>query len=271
MAGATVSWRSAFGSIAEVPAHTVDVTRPRGYRAPVTSDLVRELYAGPPDTFVERRKELAKQLRTSGDKSGAAEVAKLRRPSRAAWALNRVIAADPSALDALVEAGGKLEAVQRGESGGAAELRQLAGERRALISRLADGAENELGAEGSAVRERLQGTLEAASVDAAVADELRGGTLAKEVDPPSGFGPLGMAPALSLVPAAEEPEPEPGPEPEPDRRAELEDELVSLGEQLRPVEKHAEALQKELNRVLQQADRLRVRQKEIDAELEALD
>src|SRR4051795_4094241 len=120
-------------------------------------DQLRELYAGPPDAFVERRKELAKQLRSSGDKAGAAEVAKMRRPSRAAWALNLVVVQDSDSFGQLLDVGRQLEAVQRGEGGSAADLRRLASERRELIGRLADAAESELGGEGAGQREKLQG------------------------------------------------------------------------------------------------------------------
>lgn len=239
---------------------------------PEADEGVRELYAGPADTFVERRKELAKQLRSDGQREAAAEVARLRRPSRAAWALNRAVAADPDGLPALVDVGRELEAVQRGEGGGAAELRRLAGQRREQIGRLADAAEAELGGEGAGLREKLQGTLEAASVDPAVAEALAAGTLAKEVDPPSGFGPLGMAPELRLVRdhnRAAEAEPEP--EPEPDRRPELRAELAEVNDELRQATKRVAALERDLQGARRQADGLTRRRDAIETELRTLD
>ena len=232
-------------------------------------ERVRELYAGPPDTFIDRRKELAKALRADGDKEGAAAVGKLRRPSRAAWALNRVVAAHHDDLNELVDIGRQLQDVQRGAGGGAADLRRLAGERRAVIVRLADAAVAELGGDDTAaLREKLQGTLEAASTESEVADALAAGTLDKEQDPPSGFGPLGLAPvpkpdSSEAPPEAEEPE-------EPDRTPELEAELAEVEAQLKRAEMRITALEDELDGARRRADGFARRRDALNDELRDL-
>ncbi len=53
----------------------------------------KELFVVDPNEFVARRDELARELRVRGDKTEAAAVKKLRRPSVALWALN-VVATD---------------------------------------------------------------------------------------------------------------------------------------------------------------------------------
>jgi hypothetical protein len=61
-------------------------------------DLVDPLYAGPPEEFVAARDALAKRLRADGDRATAAEVAKLRRPTATAAALNQVARTVPDVL-----------------------------------------------------------------------------------------------------------------------------------------------------------------------------
>lgn len=53
-------------------------------------DDLAALYAGPFADFIRARDALAKQLRAAGRKDEAATVKSLRKPSRPAWALNRV-------------------------------------------------------------------------------------------------------------------------------------------------------------------------------------
>lgn len=55
---------------------------------------ISELYHGPLEDFIQRRAELAKQVRAAGDRDGAARIKVLRKPSRAAWALNAATASD---------------------------------------------------------------------------------------------------------------------------------------------------------------------------------
>src|SRR5690349_13850069 len=117
---------------------------------------VRELYAGPPETFVERRNALAKELRAAKQKDEAAGVGKLRRPSGAAWALNLVVAAHGEDFAQLLDLGRQLEDVQRGAGGGAADLRRLTTERRGVVGRLVDAAAAELGGDAAGLREKLQ-------------------------------------------------------------------------------------------------------------------
>ncbi len=183
-----------------------------------------ELYGLDPKDFVAARNDLAKRLRKEGDKALAAEVAKLKRPSPAAWAVNQLARRHRADLEELVRLGGVLRAAQEGALSGAAEadLRQAGRARREAVSRLAGMAEalfDERGGGGAAHAGDVGATLEAASLDAEAGAAVLAGRLTEDMRPPSGFGVFddaGPAP-----PRAERPRPASEPETaEPDERAE---------------------------------------------------
>lgn len=185
-------------------------------------EATAELYGLDPKDFVLARNDLARRLRKAGERSLAAEVAKLRRPSPAAWAVNQLARGHRSDLEELVRLGQALRAAQDGALAGAepGDLRQAGRARRDAVSRLAGLAEGLLeqrgGAPGAHARE-VAGTLEAASLDEEAAIAVLGGRLSDELEPPSGFGLFdlpepGPRPAPGPVPE-ERPEPDPGPSP----------------------------------------------------------
>ncbi len=158
-------------------------------------DDVDALYAADPDQFVAARQALVKRMRAEGDKAGAAEVAGLRRPTAAAWAVNQLARRHPDELDGLVERGAELRrAHERLLSGGRDDDTAAAGRRRReAIADLADRAVailTESGRSGDAHRDGIAATLDAASLDPDVAADVVAGRLSKELDPPSGFGEL---------------------------------------------------------------------------------
>jgi len=65
-------------------------------------EAITALYLSPLEDFIPRRDALTKELRSAGDRAAATRVKALRKPSRAAWALN-VAAADGGALRKLVD------------------------------------------------------------------------------------------------------------------------------------------------------------------------
>jgi hypothetical protein len=156
---------------------------------------VAQLYGGAPDAFVATRKRLAGALRADGRRDEAAAVAKLRKPSRLAWALDAAVAADPSL-------GGRLAAAARAvadaqEGGG--DVRGAIAELRATIDAVADAARRAAGAGGHPVdRTMLTPGLLAIVGEPAALEALEAGRL---VDVPSGGGfgpaldvPIGPAP-----------------------------------------------------------------------------
>ncbi|MBW3613723.1 MAG: hypothetical protein KY439_00215 [Actinobacteria bacterium] len=163
-----------------------------------------ELFIAPPEEFVARRDQLARELRQAGDKAAAAEIKSLRRPTPAAWAVNQLAAAHRDQLWALVALGDRLRRAHEAvlEGGGTAVMREVTAERRRLVAELAHTAVELLGKGGEAQREAISQTLDAAVADRGLGELVRGGRLAKQLAAPSGFGDLdllvgqpGLAPA----------------------------------------------------------------------------
>jgi hypothetical protein len=197
-------------------------------------DAAEELYAGSPDDFVERRTALVAQARAARDRPLAKEIAALRRPTRTAWLINRLVRDDADGVTALLALAAELEDAQRRRSG--PDLRRLSAERRRHVDQLARdavrrGAEAGYAAAENALQEVGQ-SLQSALGDPVTAELLRRGRLTTAVSY-GGFGsPDLMAamaaslptagPAPAAVPEPDEPEPRPepedesGPDPEPE-------------------------------------------------------
>jgi hypothetical protein len=111
---------------------------------------IDRLYALPLDEFTAARDELARSMRHAGDDAAATAVKRLRKPSVAAWALNRVRRQDPQRSDQLIEAGRALREAQESllAGGGREPLERAAAEERQLVGELAGEAERELVAAG---------------------------------------------------------------------------------------------------------------------------
>ena len=76
------------------------------------NDDVIALYRGDLGQFVARRTALSKALRPA-DASAAAAVAKLRKPSVSAWAIDQVAAEDPDLIADLLAAGADARQAQQ--------------------------------------------------------------------------------------------------------------------------------------------------------------
>jgi hypothetical protein len=171
------------------------------------SDVEREIdriFEQSPEQFVAERDALAKQLRASGDTEGAAAVARLRRPTVAAWALDQLARRKPDEIAELVALGEELQRAQRRAlSGvGADELRELGTRRRRVVEQLARESERILHEAGRppspAVHQAITNTLEAATVSEDDAAALLEGRLVRDLTPQSGFGAVD---GLSVVEA----------------------------------------------------------------------
>ncbi|MGH3280446.1 MAG: hypothetical protein ACRDNW_15085, partial [Trebonia sp.] len=104
---------------------------PRGGRL---AAAIAELYGAAPETFTGRRAELAAEARGAGDRAAAKAIAALRKPTRAAWVVNQLARADPSAPGKLAELAMALRAAQ--EAGHGPRLRELSAARGALVDAL---------------------------------------------------------------------------------------------------------------------------------------
>jgi hypothetical protein len=140
-----------------------------------------ELYALRPDGFVARRDELAAEAKQAGDRTLAADVKKLPRPSVAAWAVNMLLRHHPDQVEQVLDLGAALREAQESMAGD--ELRQLGRQRRQLtaaVTRQARSLASELGQKlGDAAVTQVEETLHAAMVDAEAARAIRTGLLAK--------------------------------------------------------------------------------------------
>lgn len=164
-----------------------------------------ELYRLPPEAFTAARDAAAKERRTSGNAAGAAELKALRRPSVAAWLVNRLAHDSPELLDSLLALGPELAEAQ--SCGDAAALRALGDSRRRLVESVTHSAAEAAGRSVTAsVREEVAATLEAALADPGSARAVRSGRLVRSLSY-AGFGAVDLAGAVA--PAAAEPAPVP--------------------------------------------------------------
>lgn len=165
------------------------------------------LYREHPDEFVGARNELVKALRAEGEKGAAAQIAKLRRPSPAAWLVNRVSADNPQGIHDLADVCDELAEAQRRlleEDGDAEELRTAAARERELLDGLvaeAREAADQLGAASEAVIDKVAQTLRALGLD----PELREAALRSRVEKERSVATVGGAASLNLRPRSATP------------------------------------------------------------------
>jgi hypothetical protein len=161
---------------------------------PPDPEGVEALYAEPPDRFVAARNELAARLGSGGDLPAAKQVTALRKPTVAAWAVDRLARDRPRELEALIAAGKDLASAQRqvAAGGGVERLRETADERHRLVDQLVRAGGNALQSAGmSATRatlDKVSDTLMAIATDQEAAEKVRRGVLDKELPAPAGFG-----------------------------------------------------------------------------------
>ncbi|MGH9280344.1 MAG: hypothetical protein ACRD12_19870, partial [Acidimicrobiales bacterium] len=118
----------------------------------MSGDPVDDLYAGDPGAFTAARNDLVRELKKAGEKERAAEVAKLRRPSVAAWAVNQLVRRHRADVEGLLRFGEELRSAQDDAlAGGDPDaLRDAARARRDAVARLVDRAASIVADEGAA-------------------------------------------------------------------------------------------------------------------------
>ena len=94
-------------------------------------DAKAELYEADPDGFTARRAELADSARAAGQPAVAKQIAGLRKPTRSAWVVNRLVRSDPEVRTRLDALGADLRAAADG-----ARLRELTTARSRLVDEL---------------------------------------------------------------------------------------------------------------------------------------
>ena len=162
-----------------------------------------EVYRTHPGGFVAARDRLVKELRAAGDREAAERVRKLRRPTVAAWLVNRAALSAPKAVEGFAEASRRLEdaqvrALEGGDEGGSEWRGAAAREREAAAAVLA-AAEAAAREDGHPATKRalelVDETLRAASAD----EDLRGRVVAGRVERERSAATLGT-PVLADVP-----------------------------------------------------------------------
>ncbi|NKZ04220.1 hypothetical protein [Actinomadura latina] len=179
------------------------------------SSAADELYGVLPAEFVAARKRLAQEARRDGDAALARRIGALRRPTLSAWAVNLLSRSAAGDLDRLLDVGAEMRSAWGSGSG----LRDLEQRRAGLVGSLVRAA-GELAAEaGGALREQavreVEDTLQAATVDADIAEEVRAGRLAQPRSH-TGFVPAGFP----MAPPGRERRTKPEPRERPPKREE---------------------------------------------------
>ena len=164
-----------------------------------------DLYGLPLEEFTPARDALAKELKAAGRKEEAGGVKALRKPSVAAWALNRVAREHPDAIEELRAAGAVLREAQDavlsgdssappGMSGDAGRLRDAGRALAEAVDRVAGLGADVLRAAGrpasASQQEKIVATLRTAAVDDEAGDALARGVLVEELES-TGFSLLG--------------------------------------------------------------------------------
>jgi hypothetical protein len=168
-----------------------------------------ELYEADPDEFTQRRQDLADGAREAGEPAVAKQIAGLRKPTRSAWVVNRLVRADPQVTARLAALAAELrdEASMDGT-----RIRELTAARSRLVDELTRQAlqVSDLPAPPAALREEVTATLDAAIADPGVAANL--GTLVRAAHW-AGFGldPMTSFPAGAPSPSPRKPPADPSP------------------------------------------------------------
>ncbi len=139
------------------------------------ADAKAELYRADPDDFMPLRQELVARAREAGESAAAKQIAALRKPTRSAWVVNRLVRADPEVAERLAALAAELRGAGASADGG--RIRELSAARARLVDELTRQALGDLPAPPAAVREEVTATLDAALADPEVAANL--GTLVR--------------------------------------------------------------------------------------------
>jgi len=147
-----------------------------------------DLYGLPLERFVTERAALTKALRKSGSREQATEVAALRKPSVAAWAVNQLVRVHRREVAALFAAGDGLEHAQSELLTGGGDphaLRAAVERERGAVDELTESARGVLSSDGHQLTqttlERVSESLHAAALDPDARAQVRDGCLTREL------------------------------------------------------------------------------------------
>jgi hypothetical protein len=152
------------------------------------ADELDELYEVKQDEFTALRTKLAAAAKQRGDTDTAKQISAARKPTTAAWVVNRLALRDRDIRMRLAGLGERLKDAHSAMDGD--RIRALSAEQRRLVDDVARAAfeEAELADPSAALRDDVTGTLQAAIADPDVASRLGRLTKAEQW---SGFGEFG--------------------------------------------------------------------------------
>ena len=145
-----------------------------------------ELFATEPKEFTAARDALARELKAADRADEAAEVKALRKPTVAVAAVNRIARTHADQVATLVEIGDDLAAIQADAGADRDELRDLTRQRRTLLHQLTEHAAATTDRPDGA-RSSIGATLDTASLDEHLRDDLLRGRLTQELTPATRF------------------------------------------------------------------------------------
>jgi hypothetical protein len=160
--------------------------------------IADELYALPPEEFIEQRDAAARAAKL-GDPDTAKAIRALKKPSSAAWLLNQLVRAKHDDVSSLLDLGAALRQAQSRLEG--ARLRKLSEQRRQAVNALVREARqlaNRLGKPASeSVAREVEQSLEAALASPGAAQAVESGRLTTALTPDASFDSAG--PHLRVV------------------------------------------------------------------------
>lgn len=161
-------------------------------------DAAAQIYAASPSDFVTTRSRLTRQAKAEGEPEIAKQIAALRKPSVAAWAVNHVVRRRPDLLEQLIDLGERLRSAQTRLD--AAALRTLRGERDVVLRTITQAAAEQASESGQrlapAVLDQVRDTVVAALASAEATQAVGSGTLTRALAY-SGFGDVDIADAVA--------------------------------------------------------------------------
>lgn len=148
-------------------------------------DAVESLFQVPLEQFVAERKRLAGELKTAGDRAGAARLAKLTRPPISAWVVDQLWWRARRTFDTLFQTA---ERMRRGDFGANAAHRDAIASLRAQAAQILSAAQH---GPNEATLRRVTQTLSALAAAGGWAPDTPG-ALSDDRDPP-GFEAIGIS------------------------------------------------------------------------------
>lgn len=162
------------------------------------AEVVEQLYAGPPEAFIDERKRCAAQARAAGDRVLATKITALRKPTVSAWAVNLLARNRTDLVEDLESFSTSMRTAQADLDGAA--IRELSRGREELLQRLSEGAQ--AGAEdegrqlGAALVAEIRSTFVAAIADPQAQEAATSGCLTRALSY-AGFGEVDLNQAMA--------------------------------------------------------------------------